>query len=378
MEHTLTNEELLARVELWRQLGSYAAVAKHLGINESSVRRSIETATRRNLTDDFMGGAAPAGFGVDRTTTLYKDGRPVMEWQRRSPAYEQFTQHIDDLVAAMQSEITPLTIDGPLYHGAEDWLTLYPVTDVHLGQLSWHRETGEDYNLTIARQQFKASVTRLVAMSPMSHTAVIVFLGDYFHADNNNAETAKSHNRLDVDSRHDKTLFVGGELAVWFIDLALQKHKRVIVHVCRGNHDENSAKALAMALYFRYSLANPERVTVDIQPTELWSYEHGKTMLGFTHGDKVKAADMPGVMAGQWSEMWGRTLYRYAYSGHYHRAVAGPQADEKHGARWEILPAFTAKDAFNRSIGSSALRAIKSMTYTMDAGLEFTYEVTIR
>lgn len=371
----LSDEELRERLALFDQYGSASAVARELGINESSVRRSIRTAVRRGLSHDFDGPPPAEGYQYGRITRLVKGGNSILEWQRLDPSREDFANYVDELIRAMGQKIQPIAEVVPVFSGDEDLLAMYPVVDVHLGQLSWHPETGEDYDLSIARSEFKRSVGELLLDMPLARTALIVILGDYFHADNNNAETSRSKNRLDVDSRHRKAKFVGMELAVWFIDMALQQHQRVIVHVSRGNHDEESSAALAMALYFRY-LENPH-VEVDIDPKELWSFEWGTTMLGFTHGDRIKAQDMPGVMAGQWAELWGRTKYRFAYSGHYHREVKGPVADEKHGARWEILPAFTAKDAFNKSIGSSSLRVIKGLVFHKERGLKKTLEVTV-
>lgn len=223
--------------------------------------------------------------------------------------------------------------------------------------------------------QFHSSVTKLVSRSPASGTAIVSILGDFFHADNNEAVTIRSKNHLDVDGRHDKVLHAGVELVIWMIDLALQKHDKVIVHVTKGNHDENAATALGTSLFFRYQ-GNP-RVVIDRSPERLWTFEFGNVMLGFAHGHQVKAEDMPGVMAAQDAPMWGRTKYRYAYSGHYHRSKKGPLSDEKNGAIWEIVPAFTAKDAWNRSMGHNALRAITSKTFHVENGLDTTQQVQI-
>lgn len=372
----LTDDILLETVQAVKEAGSMRRAAVALGVDEKTVRNRMKQATSRKLTGEFLGDKLPEGYILGKVTTLVGPDGKVMEWQHQHPQAELIRDQIDELIEAMGQSITPLPIVDLTQTETDDsLLTVYPVTDVHLGQFSWGKETGENYDLKIALDQFHASVTKLVARSPASNMAIIAILGDFFHADNNDAVTARSHNHLDVDGRHDKVLHAGVELIIWMIDLALQKHEQVIVHVTPGNHDEYASKALGTALYFRYQ-GNP-RVTIDRDPHDLWTYQWGDNMLAFAHGHKVKAEDMPGVMASQAPVMWGSTKYRYAYSGHYHRSKAGPVKDEKHGAIWEILPAFTAKDAWNRSMGHNSLRSIMSKTFGYKTGLEETTQVQI-
>jgi hypothetical protein len=373
---SLSDETLTETVKVAQEASSRTEAAHQLGISERTLRVRLAQATSRNITGDYAGGALPAGRTLGKVTVHYRNGNVVDEWQRQEPGEAELEAFAEELIKTMQSEITPLK---PVLNQPSEidpsLLTLYPMADVHLGQFSWGKETGENYDLKIAKSQFMTSVTKLMRSTPPSEVALIVMLGDYYHADNNEAQTHKSHNHLDVDGRHDKVLHLGVELAVWMIDMALQQHNSVIVHVTRGNHDPMSSKLLATALFFRYQ-ENP-RVTIDRSPKDLWSYQWGKNMLSFTHGDMVKAADMPGVMAAFEPEMWGATEFRFGFSGHFHRASKGPLGDEKHGAQWEILPAFTAKDAWNKAMGFSGKRGIVSKTFHATEGLQYTGHINI-
>lgn len=374
----LTDDELRYRVEVVKRLGSVSAAAVELGINESNVRRSLERATRRNLDGEWLGGELPPGYVMGKVTRQFNgDGSVSKEWQRQIPEIEQINALIDELIEKMGQSITPIMEIPEGTPTVENWLTLYPVVDVHLGQLSWGKETGADYDLNIAKEQWYASVSKLFQYSPNSSVALIEVLGDFFHADNDDAMTHKSHNHLDVDGRHSKTMSIGMDLILWTIEMALQKHSVVYVHINKGNHDERSCEALAFALFYRFQ-GNP-RVIIDRSPKELWTFVWGNVMLGFTHGHRVKAEDMPGVMAAQFAIQWGQTLYRYAYSGHYHKAKMGPRGgDEKHGARWEILPAFTEKDAFNAGSGHTSLREITSITFDKEEGKQFSTTIIVK
>jgi hypothetical protein len=375
----LSDEELLATVEAVQTLGK-AGASRALDISYRAVTHRMASATSRNLLGDYMGGPLPAGRFMGKVTVQReKDGSVVREWQRQMPQAEELAAVFDDLTKVMQSAITPLPlIDVTVTHDMypTPTLTLYPIVDVHLGMYAWAKESGENYDLEIAKTQFLKSTSDLMRMSPNSDEGLIVVLGDFFHADNNNAQTERSHNHLDVDGRHDKVLHLGTELLIWTIDMALQKHEKVTVKVMRGNHDPYASKALAMALYFRYQGQNNERVTIDRSPLDMWSYQFGQVMLSFTHGDNVKAGDMSGAMAANEAEMWGKTKYRYGFSGHFHKSKAFG-VDEKHGAISEVLPAFTAKDAWNKSMGHSSLRTITSQTFGWDTGRMFRQEVNI-
>lgn len=362
-----SDNELVDTLRLIEEKGVKGA-ARHLGIAPSSVRYRREQASSRNLAGDFKGGPLPPGYRLGKVTVQYdKDGNVTNEWQRQHPDAEQIEAMFKHFLEAFKQEVTQLPeVQLTNLYRNSDYLALYPIVDVHLGQHSWGKETGRDYDLKIAQDQFRKTVRDLMASTVSADTALIVVLGDYFHADDDEAQTQKSHNHLDVDGRHSKVVHVGVELIVWMADIALQKHTNVLIHVQRGNHDPRSHVLLREALWWRYQ--NNPRVTVDDSPEELWTFEFGAVMLSFTHGDRIKAEDMPAAMAAQQSAIFGRTTYRYAFSGHWHRSKKGPKADETAGVRWEILPAFTEKDAYNRGIGSNSLREMVSILFDKHTG----------
>lgn len=372
---SLPDDELLDTVKAVEELGVSGA-ARALGLSRRAVTHRLASATSRNLLGEYLGPVLPPGRVMGKVTRQYeRDGSVSREWQRQHPDAEQLEELFDQLTAVMQKEITPVAkIAEPEHVTLGEFLTMYPVVDVHLGMYAWAKESGENYDLDIAKDQFQSSVTDLFRASPNSEEALIVVLGDFFHADNNNAQTERSHNHLDVDGRHDKVLHLGGELIIWMIEYALTKHRYVTVKVMRGNHDPYASKALGMALWFRYQ--GNERVNIDRSPLDMWSFKFGKNMLSFTHGDNIKAGQMPGKMAALEPVMWGETLYRYGFSGHFHRTKSFG-ADENNGAISEILPAFTAKDAWNRSMGHASQRTISSHTFHVENGRKFVNQVNI-
>ena len=376
-----TDEELRDTLELVEAHGK-AEAARMLGLSRRAVDHRLARATSRNLSGDYLGDVAPPGTSIGKVTRHVRDGVVVQEWQRLFPDAEAMEELYDEIVLRMQAEIKPAAeYPVPELILNPDRLALYPIVDVHLGQYSWAKESGENYDLDIAKQQFIAADDELTSMVMVANAAeaLIVVLGDFFHADNNDAVTHRSGNHLDVDGRHDKVLHLGVELIFRKIEAAKVMHNHVTVHITRGNHDPSASKTLATALFFRYQ--GDPRVTIDRSPKDLWTFQWGYTMLGFTHGDNVKAENMPGVMAAQEAIMWGDTKYRYGYSGHYHKSKKGqpgePKADERYGAIYEILPAFTAKDAWNAAMGHTSQRSVVAKVFDRETGLKQTFNVQV-
>lgn len=355
---SLSNEQLQAVVDAFHSAGgNKAEAARNLDMHVNTFKERLSAATRLNMLGDAFGGEVPEGYVLGKITQLHKseDGK-VMEWRHLTPEARQeaFLKAIEEWAS---SAIKPLD-EAPLPAVTlSNLAVVYPIPDVHFGQYSWGKETGNAYDLDIARQTVLTTFGRLVKLAPAATHAVVLGLGDYFHADGNDARTPKSQNALDVDSRFGKVQWMGAELLIEVVDLALQKHDHVTVKVLAGNHDPRAQDALTIALWFRY--ANNPRVTVDRKPGLFWFWQWGKTMIGAHHGHEAKLEAMPGIMAAYEPEMWGATLYRYAYQGHIHKRTK--LVEERGGVVAETFQAIAAKDAWNRGKGHASGRSVAAI-----------------
>jgi len=147
--------------------------------------------------------------------------------------------------------------------------------DPHIGMYAWAEETGEDFDCGIAERDLKSAMAYLVDKSPPSDIGVILNLGDFFHSDSG-ANTTTKGTRVDVDTRYSRVLRIGIELMISAINMALEKHKKVIVCNNRGNHDAETSKVLSIVLMYAYK-DNP-RVTIWPPEKEFFCYEFGKCM----------------------------------------------------------------------------------------------------
>jgi hypothetical protein len=222
----------------------------------------------------------------------------------------------------------------------KDLLAVYPLADPHIGMLSWAKETGEDFDLQIAEGTLKNTVDRLVASAPPAERALLINLGDFFHSDGGGNTTTKG-TPVDVDSRFAKIALAGMRIKRQIIDRLLRKHKHVEVWTKAGNHDENTAIMLAVALSAVYE--KEPRVEISMDPARFQVKEFGVNLIGGAHGHTSTLARLPGFLASNWPEEWGRTEHRIWYTGHVHH----DSAQEHLGCMVETLRTVAVRDAWH-------------------------------
>ena len=61
-----------------------------------------------------------------------------------------------------------------------------------------------------------------------------------------------------------------------------------------------------------------DRVIVEPTESKFYFLEFGKNLIGVTHGDRIPANRLGGVMTRLAAEAWGRTQYRRWWVGHIH------------------------------------------------------------
>lgn len=360
----------LEYIDAFNKHGSFRSAARALGVAHQSLRESLDSLKRRAVQQGHspehdMTKVVPAPFVVKGTSTLYgADGAQKLQWVKTKLDSALAEQAIRDFVDYLTSEAKGLSpsVPSPKARTSSDLLAVYPMGDPHFGMYAWAEEAGDNFDLDTAESLTKAAIDRLVDSAPYTQTAVIIELGDFFHADNNSASTPKNKNALDVDTRWSRVMQVGLRSMVHTILRALERHKQVVVRIVKGNHDEHSSFALALALdaYF----ANNKRVTIDLSPAAFWYYRHGKVLIGATHGDTVKMANLPGVMACDRSEDWGQTTHRYWYQGHIHHE----DRKEFPGVVVEAFRTLAARDAWHAGQGYRAGRDMNLIVHHKDYG----------
>jgi hypothetical protein len=275
-------------------------------------------------------------------------------------------QGVEDILERVKNAFDGLTPAPPVEvpeNVMGDLLTVYPLMDVHFGMLAWGRETGDvDYDMGLATADMRHAFAKVSMLTPASEDAVLLIGGDFFHADDNRAETPQSKHKLDVDGRQFKVLECGVALVAEVTDKLLSKHNHVTVRVLRGNHDEHAHMVLTFALAERYR--EEPRVSVEKTPRDLFMKQWGKCLISAHHGDKAKPQQLT-LYLSDVCPYWSETRHRFMFTGHVHHDAAkdiGP-------LKWESLRAFCPPDSYASGMGYSSRRALQAITFHKQDGL---------
>ncbi len=356
--------------------GSYRKAGKALGVNHKTVHSSIISAQRvaqaRGYAPehDFT-RPVPEMFIAKGVSTYYnKDGKPTGQWVKASMDEQKRMQAIEAAIAALCEDVVrakpvavPVIADSAL-------ATVYTLTDSHVGMLSWHRESGEDWDLTIAERVLTGCFQAMIDASPASAIGIVNQLGDFLHSDGLLPVTPTSGHVLDQDGRFSKVVEVAVRILRAVVAMALAKHPKVIVLMAEGNHD--MASSVWLRVLFRTLFENEPRVEVIDSPLPYYCIQHGKTMLGFHHGHMKKNDQLPMLFAAQFPKIWGETVKRYCHTGHRHHT------EEKEHSGITVIqhPTLAARDAYAARGGWVAERQVTSITYHADYGQVARHTVT--
>lgn len=355
------------KLEVWLRVGSSRAAARELGCHNKALYKALSATQRRAAREGyapghFESGTAP-GYLIGKVTVQRgPDGSVERTWERQSPDGERLSLLAETLSEALTGEIGALPpVPAPEYHD-DRLLTVIPLGDPHFGMLAWHEETGDNFDLETAERLTFAAVDRICARTPSSKVAVLLNLGDFFHADNSTNRTPQSGAQLDVDGRFAKIARVGIRAMERCIVRLLEKHEKVIVRNNRGNHDPHQAAMLSICLAARFH-DNP-RVQVEDSPASFWYYRHGKTLIGSTHGDGAKLNDLPLIMATDVPSEWAAAHWRVWHCGHFHHN----QAKDLVGCTVETHRTLAGSDAWHRHQGYRSHRDLKAIVYDVEFG----------
>lgn len=350
-------------IDTINETGSERKAAAKLGVSRSTISMTLLSLKRRAATMGFspendMTRPVPSPFVTSGVSTYYnKDGKPTGQWVKSKLDPKQHEEIVREAVRALVEDVPRLAPVEPPTVTDANLCNLYTFTDCHVGMYAWGKETGADWDLHIAERTLVDAFNCMVNASPRARVGVVAQLGDFLHQDSISPVTPTSGHLLDADSRFSKVVRVAVRVLRTIIDLALQRHEKVIVLMAEGNHDISSSIWLRHLFGLLYE--NEPRVQVIDSELPYYVYQHGCTMLAWHHGHLKKSDGLPLLLAAQFPLIWGATTKRYCHTGHMHHV------HEKEHAGITVIqhPTLAARDAYAARGGWLAERQVTAITY---------------
>jgi hypothetical protein len=360
-------------IEAIERAGSMRAAARDLGVAKNAVQDAMNrlkaSASARGYAPEYdLQHPVALGQMLKGTSTLYKDGQPVMQWVKTRADAAQLEEMMRAAALAMAEELPRAKpVKAPSLTNAK-LANVFTLTDAHVGALCWHRENLDpngDWDLAIAERTLVGCFEHMVNASPPARTGIVAQLGDFLHSDGMGmieGRTPTSGHVLSQDGRFQKVVQTAIRILRRVIGFALQKHERVVVLLAEGNHD--LASSVWLRAMFRALYENEPRVEVIDSELPYYVYQHGETMLAWHHGHLKKNDQLPLLFASQFPKVWGVTTKRYAHTGHRHHL------EEKEHSGMSVVQHSTlvARDAYAARGGWMSERQCTAITYHSEFG----------
>ena len=269
-------------------------------------------------------------------------------------SFEHFAMHIrtyfEEMDATGAGDVPKLSLP----QAAEQFSLVISPTDFHWGKRGVNQR-GESYNREIARERLLSTTTQV--LSAVSHRGrpEIIYLalgGDGLHIDNQNSTTTRGTPQ-DCDGTPSEIAGSYISLLVEYINLVRQFGAHVHVFCVAGNHDYYSTTLVRCAIQGWFQHASDVSVEQDLSPRQHVLY--GKSLLTFMHGDDGPTRNYPSIIAAEKPAMWGKSKWRFIFTGHFHTERELPNFGDITVYR---MPSLAGSDDYHARKGYRSRKAI--------------------
>jgi len=248
-------------------------------------------------------------------------------------------------------------------------LLVIDIADLHIGKLADKSETGDSYNSDIGVNRALEGVNGILSKAKGFPIDKILFIigNDVLHIDNANKSTT-SGTTQDVDGMWYKNYEIARDLYINIIETLITVADVHVVHN-PSNHDYISGFMLADSVYCWFR--NHKNVSFDVSNAHRKYFIYGKNLIGSSHGDGAKMADMPLLMANEAPLQWANTFYRYIYLHHIHHkdVTKFKSGKDYQGVTVEYLRSPSGTDSWHHRNGyQHAPKAIEAFIHNKQFG----------
>jgi len=238
------------------------------------------------------------------------------------------------------------------------------INDLHLGRLSWAKETGKPYDVRIAMEEFAKAHSYFYEMHKhLDIDTVIMPIGnDFFNVDNNINQTAHGTPQME-DGRWQRSFSKGCDAAISAIEFWRSKGMKVVVKIIPGNHDLQRIYYLGAYLDAWYR--NIESVEIDNAPTMRKYYVFGINLIGFSHGQK-DFKRLKSIYQSEMREYMSQCTNIEFHTGHLHQEKV---VEDFGSVIIRVIPSLAEKSNWEKEMGFSGNRRAQAFAWHKEKGL---------
>jgi len=380
---SLTRDQWNALVELAAQ--DPEKVVRFLAGTPASDEIPVEERSTRAYSPDELA----ALYGIDLTIyeciyykpntwevgTAYKDENGVAKivterlyqnkaiFRRKKPS--EITQLIELFREARENFVKPdLVFEDSVDKQLAVELCLF---DVHLGKEAMEG----DWSLEKCAEVWRQSIAELLDGIALQKVArfVLPVGNDFLHVDNSKGMTYNG-TPVGSGSKWFRNLVFGKDLVCETIQ-QLSQYAPVIIPMIRGNHDSDSVMTLGAMIQERFRDRDDIIVLNSTLPRTYWRW--GNVLIGWCHGDMVKAEKLAMLMPVEAAMDYAQTMYRAIHLGHLHTLKGysfQPESLEFYGVDVVHVPSLSPTDQWHANNGYVGnMRRSMSFIYDCDKGL---------
>ena len=253
--------------------------------------------------------------------------------------------------------------------------------DLHAGLLAWRVDSGDDYDLHIAKDRFYKVFYDVVERCKHKKLKKIVFvtLGDLLHVDNDNQTTTKGTFQQ-LDTRLTKIFDSVSDMLIDGITI-LGDIAPVEVVYLSGNHDRTSGCFLMKSV--SNAFRKDDNVVFDTDPLPQKFRLYGNVLLGWTHGD-MPMKNMAGWLQQTARKEYGLSQFAEIHAGHFHSentkevAKDRTQTEDMGGVVIRYLPTICNASYWENQQGyRSAVKAMMAFVWNEETGLREMWQSNI-
>lgn len=354
--------------ELFDQgLKSATQIARQL-IHEGLTKEPLDK-VRRNVSYNI----------TERDNLLYKEcqtlGIPIDKVKHYWHKGKHFSINVGNSSSASYEDMRESIVQDMLNHApsypsilrkkddSEGYLLVIDPADVHIGKLASAFETGEDYNNQIAVNRVMEGIAGILDKCSGFKIDQILFIGgnDILHIDTPK-RTTTSGTPQDTDGMWYDNFLIAKKL---YVDILERLVGVADVHFVYNpsNHDYTNGFFLADTIQSWFSKC--KQITFDCSISHRKYYRYYNNLIGTTHGDGAKNADLPLLMAHEDPQGWAICKHRYVYTHHVHHKMSKDYI----GVTVESLRSPTGTDSWHSRNGyTGAPKAVEGFLHCKKNG----------